>query len=237
MTTTTAPSTVGSVRTRVAELAATRITLWQNGYLRDNSKDVAALARLRRGAGRDAGDLPDLWALVDTSPLHARVEGVRPLGEEELVRAEDALHAALTLWALHQQSRGACMHRPHTYQRPTGLGAAVRRLMLPDTIDEPVLKRLVRAGTAPDLTALSQRLRDLVVLLRRADIPLDYGLLAGQLYQWQWPDGAAVVRREWGRSFHAFRSGQEQTAQTPGRSADDDTAATTGPDDRDKDAP
>ncbi|WP_328759193.1 type I-E CRISPR-associated protein Cse2/CasB [Streptomyces sp. NBC_00271] len=227
MTTATAAP---SVRSRVAELAAEQIKTWQEGYLRDSPQDVAALARLRRGAGRDAADLPDLWTLVDTSPLHTRLEGVRPLSEEELVRAEDALHAALTLWALHQQSRGAHMHRPHTYKRPAGLGAAVRRLMPPDGIDEPVRKRLVRAGTAPDLTSLSQRLRDLIVLLRRADIPLDYGLLAGQLYTWQRPGGADTIRREWGRSFHSW---QEPAAQTPSRSPDDTAASL---DDSHKDA-
>ncbi|MFF4900462.1 type I-E CRISPR-associated protein Cse2/CasB [Streptomyces sp. NPDC001068] len=227
MTTTTAPPTA---RSRVTELAAAQIKPWQEGYLRDSPKDVAVLARLRRGAGREAADLPDLWTLVDTSPLHTRLDGMRPLGEEELVRAEDALHAALTLWALHQQSRGTRMHRPHTYQRPTGLGAAVRRLMPPDGIDEPVRKRLVRAGTAPDLTSLSQRLRDVIVLLRRADIPLDYGLLAGQLYTWQRPGGADTVRREWGRSFHSW---QEPAAQAPGQSPDDTAARL---DDSDKDA-
>lgn len=227
MTTTTEPT----VRSRVAELAAARITPWQDGYLRDRPKDVAALARLRRGAGRDAADLPDLWTLVDTAPLHARIDGVRPLSEQQITRAEDALHAALTLWALHQQSRSVRMHRPHTYQRPAGLGAAVRRLMPPDGIDEPVRKRLVRAGTAPDLTALSQRLRDLIVLLRRADIPLDYGLLAGQLYAWQWPEGGDTVRREWGRSFHA---GAAPATQARSGSAAGDPA--TESDDSDKDA-
>ncbi|MGW3148867.1 type I-E CRISPR-associated protein Cse2/CasB [Streptomyces sp. NPDC001177] len=227
MTTVSAPPTV---RSRVADLAAARITTWQEGYLRDSPKDVAALARLRRGAGRDAADLPDLWTLVDTSPLHSRLEGVWPLNEEELLRAENAVHAALTLWALHQQSRGVRMHRPHAPTRPTGLGAAVRRLMPPNGIDEPVRKRLVRAGTAPDLTALSQRLRDLIVLLRRADIPLDYGLLAGQLYTWQWPGGADTVRREWGRSFHSW---QEPATQSTGASSDDTTIS---PADSDKDA-
>ncbi|MET7456277.1 type I-E CRISPR-associated protein Cse2/CasB [Streptomyces sp. NPDC005574] len=225
MTTATAPPTG---RSRLAELAAAQINKWQEGYLRDSPKDIAALARLRRGAGRDAGDLPDLWTLVDTTPLHAHREGGRSLGEEELVRAENALHAALTLWALHQQSRSTRMHRLHTRSRPAGLGAAVRRLMPPDGIDEPVRKRLVRAGTAPDLTALSQRLRDLVVLLRRADVPLDYGLLAGQLYTWQWPGGSDTVRREWGRSFHAW---QEPAAL--GHSPADDTLNIS---DSDKDA-
>ncbi|MFG2948345.1 type I-E CRISPR-associated protein Cse2/CasB [Streptomyces adustus] len=227
---TTATTAAPTVRTRVAELAASQISGWQEGYLKDRPKDVAALARLRRGAGRDAADLPDLWTLVDTSPLHTRLESVRPLSEEELVRAENALHAALTLWALHQQSRGARMHRPHASKRPGGLGAAAHRLMPPGGIDEPVRKRLVRAGTAADLTSLTQRLRDLIVLLRRADIPLDYGLLAGQLYSWQWPDGAGAVRREWGRSFHSW---QDADDASPPENTDDNTSR---PTDRDKDA-
>lgn len=223
MTTATAPPTV---RSRVAELTTARITVWQEGYLSDRSKDVAALARLRRGAGRDAADVPDLWSLVDTSALHARTDALRPLGEQELVRAEDAVYAALTLWALHQQSRGARMHRPSRQGRPpTGLGAAVRRLMPAGGIDEAVRKRLVRAGTAPDLITLAQRLRDIVVLLRRADVPLDYGLLAGQLYAWQWSGGPSAVRREWGRSFYSWQPTEQPTDNS-----------TTSPTDTDKDA-
>jgi CRISPR system Cascade subunit CasB len=100
-----------------------------------------------------------------------------------------------------------------------------------DGIDEPVRKRLVRAGTAPDLTTLAQRLRDLVVLLRREEIPLDYGLLTGQLYAWQTPQGAHSVRREWGRSFHSW---QPPAQQPDGK----DSAADSTPDstDSDKDA-
>lgn len=205
LTSASAPPAAVPVHRRVAELAATHIGSWQEGYLNDRSQAVAALARLRRGAGREAGETPDLWSLIDTDALHTPAEGMRPLGEQELVRAENALHAALTLWAFHQQSRGAPMHRRHTRERPGGLGAAVRRLMPADGIDEPVRKRLVRAGTAPDLVSLTQRLRDIVALLRRDDIPLDYALLAGQLYCWQWPDGPAAVRRRWGRSFHEQR--------------------------------
>ncbi|MFJ3339325.1 type I-E CRISPR-associated protein Cse2/CasB [Streptomyces sp. NPDC086766] len=200
---TTVTATV-SPRDRVARLAAAHIAALQRGYLADQSQAVAALARLRRGAGRQAGQLPDLWTLIDTGPLHETPDGARPLSESELIRAEDALHVALTLYALHQQSRRTGMHQPDRRDHRRGLGAAVRRMMKPGEIDEPVHKRLVRAGTAPDLATLAQRLRDLVVLLRREDIELDYGLLAGQLYTFQWPGGADTVRREWGRSFHAW---------------------------------
>ncbi|MGP3749873.1 type I-E CRISPR-associated protein Cse2/CasB [Streptomyces sp. IBSNAI001] len=231
MTTVAAPLTP---RKQVARLAAKILTPLQRGYLADQSPDVAALARLRRGAGREAGQLPDLWSLIDTSPLHVPSDDARPLDENDLVRAEDALHVALTLWALHQQSRPTGMHQADRKDSRRGLGTAVRRLMKPGEIDEPLLKRLVRAGTAPDLTSLAQRLRDIVVLLRRADIPLDYALLAGQLYTWQRPGGADIVRREWGSSFHAWHG---KTAEKPGDSApapaDDETTDTT---DTDKDA-
>jgi CRISPR system Cascade subunit CasB len=226
MTTVTAPVTP---RDRVARLAAAHIAALQRGYLDDQPHAVAALARLRRGAGRPAGQLPDLWPLIDTGPLHETPDGARPLRESELVRAEDALHVALTLYALHQQSRRTGMYQADRPDRRRGLGAAVRRMMKSGEIDEPVHKRLVRAGTAPDLAVLAQRLRDIVVLLRREDIELDYGLLAGQLYTWQWPGGADTVRREWGRSFHAWHA--KPADGNP--SAGSDTTSTT---DTDKDA-
>ncbi|MFJ6565641.1 type I-E CRISPR-associated protein Cse2/CasB [Streptomyces sp. NPDC091412] len=227
MTTVTAPVTP---RERLTRLAAGHIAALQRGYLDDQSHAVAALARLRRGAGREAGQLPDLWALIDTGPLHETPDGARPLSESELVRAEDALHVALTLYALHQQSRRTGMYQADRPDRRRGLGTAVRRMMKPGEIDEAVRKRLVRAGTAPDLAVLAQRLRDIVVLLRREDIGLDHALLAGQLYTWQWPGGADTVRREWGRSFHAWHDKPNNGGHS---TAGSDTTSTT---DTDKDA-
>ncbi|MEG3626594.1 type I-E CRISPR-associated protein Cse2/CasB [Streptomyces poriticola] len=201
-----------NARRQVAALAAGRITDWQRGYLADQARAVAVLARLRRGAGRAAGQLPDLWNLIDTRPLHEPAAGARRLTEPELVRAEDALHVAFTLWALHQQSRPTGMHRTGRTGADRGLGAAVRRMMKPGEIDEPLRKRLVRAGTAAELTGLAGRLRDIVTLLRRENLALDYGLLAGQLYTWQQPGGPERIRSEWGRSFHAWH---DEAATTP----------------------
>lgn len=234
MTTVTAPVTP---REQVVRLAAAHIDVLQRGYLADRPSAVAALARLRRGAGREAGQLPDLWTLIDTGPLHEPAAGTRPMTESELVRAEDALHAALTLYALHQQSRRTGMHRADRRDDRRGLGAAVRRMMTPGEIDEPLRKRLVRAGTAPDLTTLAQRLRDIVLLLRREDIALDYALLAGQLYTWQRPGGADTVRREWGRSFHAWHDKPKDGAQ-PAADGQETGADSTGTHttDTDKDA-
>lgn len=222
---------------RVGQLTGQIIAPLQKGYLGDQSHAVAVLARLRRGAGRDFAQTPDLWGLADTGPLHTAPEdGGRPLGETELTCAEDAVHVALTLWALHQQSRRTGMHRPGTRTAPQALGTAVRRLMPPGDIDDPVLKRFIRAGTAGDLPGLAQRLREIVVLLRGADIPLDYALLAEQLYRWQEIGGRDDVRRAWGRSFHAYRPPQAAKAGAPPDAAGPSAASDDPFDLTDKDA-
>ncbi|WPO76249.1 type I-E CRISPR-associated protein Cse2/CasB [Streptomyces sp. KN37] len=220
----TALTTTATPVQRVSTLTGGLIIPLQRGYLSDESYAVAALARLRRGAGKDVSQMPDLWGLAETGPLHDRpAEGGRPLSEGQLIRAENAVHTALTLWALHQQSRGTAMHRPGSRTAPRALGAAVRQMMPPGEIAEPIRKRLVRAGTASGLTALSQRLRELILLLRGADIPLDYTLLAGQLYRWQEPTGREAVRQMWGRSYHSYQTPEHAGADTPAAADNTDT--------------
>jgi CRISPR system Cascade subunit CasB len=176
----------------------------QKGYLQDHSAAVAALARLRRGAGKDAAAVPDLWGLIDTQDLYDDPA----LRHQE---AENAVYVAATLWALHQQSRCTGMHASGGNE----LGAAVRRLMPAGEISEPIRKRFVRAGSAPTLTVLAARLREITVLLHGQDISLDYALLADQLYQWQRPGGPDQVRCSWGRSFHAYRPKPDSDPTTP----------------------
>ncbi|MFC8294859.1 type I-E CRISPR-associated protein Cse2/CasB [Streptomyces sp. NPDC057242] len=190
----------------VAEVVRREIGRLQQGYLSDRSEAVADLARLRRGAGKDAATIPDLWGLLDIELLHS-TPGVRP------DEAEEAVFIAVTLYALHQQSRSTAMHRTGGDE----LGAAVRRLMPPGEIDEPVRKRFVRAGSAPTLTVLAARLREITLLLRGEDLSLDYALLAEQLYAWQLPGSRDQVRRSWGRSFHAHRppKNTDAPARTP----------------------
>ncbi|WP_228992002.1 type I-E CRISPR-associated protein Cse2/CasB [Streptomyces sp. DH8] len=205
-TTPTAPARLPAPADPVAEVVRSEIGRLQQGYLSDRSEAVAALARLRRGAGKDTATIPDLWGLLDTELLHT-TPGTRP------DEAEAAVFTAMTLYALHQQSRSTAMHCTGGDE----LGAAVRRLMPPGEIDEPVRKRFVRAGSAPTLTVLAARLREITLLLRGEDLSLDYALLAEQLYAWQLPGGRDRVRRSWGRSFHAHRppKNTDAPARTP----------------------
>ncbi|WP_424536672.1 type I-E CRISPR-associated protein Cse2/CasB [Sphaerisporangium viridialbum] len=191
----------------IGEITGAYIAGLQRGYLQDRSAAVAALAQLRRGAGKVPEEMPDLWGMTGTEGLFTNNE----VPEHEWERAEAAHFLAVTLYALHQQSRpDKGMHRRH---RDAELGAAVRQLMSNGEIDDGIRRRFVRVGTASTSEALADRLREIVSLLRGKSIPLDYALLAGQLYQAQLPDGIRKVRHRWGRSFHAYRP---STPATPG---------------------
>lgn len=209
----TPANTAGREPGPLRKAVAQHIRTLQDAYHRDSPQAVQALARLRRGIGRQAGETPDLWGLVGIEAFYTgQPEGRRP-SEAEALRAERAAHVAVTLWALHQQSNRA--RRMHVADG-ISLGTAVRRLMSGTERDEPIQKRLVRAGTATSFDVLGHRLRELVVLLRKAEIPLDYGLLAEQLDHWQKPGGPRLVRQAWGRGFHAY-----QPPTAPGQPTND----------------
>ncbi|TVL91596.1 type I-E CRISPR-associated protein Cse2/CasB [Streptomyces sp. SAJ15] len=204
----------------------------QGGYLTDNAAAVATVARLRRSVGRLVHDSPTTWGIDDGLDDLIRLRDQQaakaaqeeqtapfPLNETQLQAEEQAVHLAVTLWALHQQSirdAGMC---------ETGwpLGRAVRRLTAPvsgsgnsgarleDEQNETLRKRFVRIGTATSFESLGTRLREMVLLLRTARIPLDYGLLADQLVSWQTETRRTEVRREWGREFHLAYSEERDT--------------------------
>ena len=163
-----------------------------HGQRRDSAA-VAALARLRRGVGKKPGDVLDIleFTLPDEPGRGAAAS-----------YEEDAIHTALTLYALHQQSQGERMH-----QRGRGLGAALRALHKGDdaTLPEPLRRRFQVLGTAESFTEVTHHLRGAVQVLRAAGVPLDYGLLADQLVDWRHPGGPSRVRLRWGRDFYRIR--------------------------------
>ncbi|MFG1943338.1 type I-E CRISPR-associated protein Cse2/CasB [Nonomuraea sp. NPDC048826] len=192
-----APAAYRQIAELVGSSAGIYISHLQKGYLDDQSWAVATLAQLRRGAGKLPQEVPELWGVCGMERLYDE----RDLTEKESVRAEAALFLAVTLYALHQQSQD----NKRMHEDGIELGEAVRRLMPDDGIEETIRRRFVRLGTATTRQALANRLREIITLLRRDSIPLDYALLAQQLYLAQHPDGMRRVRASWGRAFHSYR--------------------------------
>lgn len=165
----------------------------QNGYLANRSADVAALARLRRGLGKPAGSVLDIVEFTHADEF----AGTR----DEPTFAETAAHLSMTLYALHQQSQGRPMH-----QGGHPLGRSIRALIPAARgekyTEDSVAKRFAMLGTADSPGELTHHLRSMVQLLRAGGVPLDYGQLAADLFNWQRPGSAASVRLRWGRDFH-----------------------------------
>ena len=202
---TTTPDTTRALR-RAGTFVDGRVTDLQNRLLSPTYRDpsaVAALARLRRGVGKEPGEVLELLEFTVSDELAPGPDGT-------VGRAERAAHIALTLYAVHQQSRGERMHR-----RGRGVGAALRALHRGASGDlpDPLVRRFRMLGTADSLPELTHHLRGAVQLLRAGGEPLDYGLLADQLVTWQSGDHASV-QLAWGRQFHRAKRADTDPADT-----------------------
>ena len=168
----------------------------------------AELAELRRGVGRQPGDLPALWgALLADMPEQLQ-------GSNGPSKAEWAVYTALTLFALHQQGEaGVSMNQPGRT-----LGGAVRQLAEKtaagqDWTESSVLRRFNALATADSMPEVSHHLRGMIQLLRREGIPLDYPQLAEDLYQYQFEDSRNGVRLKWGRQYFGGIKKEENEEQ------------------------
>lgn len=175
---------------------------WRPGVEGPPGEDLAAL---RRGIGREAGSVPPMWRFYTTLA-----------GDGRISRALHAEHIALTLFAVHQQSRPLPAHRAGV-----GLGSAVRELHDSGKFSgEAVDRRFAAAATATSIAELSVHLRGLIAQLHtlRPGPGLDYTLLFHDLRDWQRTERLAVVRRQWGSQYFVRRpdaGGAEQTDGSP----------------------
>lgn len=163
----------------------------------DFGSTKASFAQLRRGVGKQPGELPELWG-----------EFLQDLPEElmsnndETSREEWAVYTALTLFALHQQGHSEPMNAEGDENH---LGRAVRKLVHSEgdqSNEERVKFKLGLAASSDDMTELSYRLRTLVNLLSGENIKLDYAELAKDIFLFQSENYADKIRMKWGRDYY-----------------------------------
>jgi len=209
-------SNPGSRRQALERFMTGRISRIQRAYLDPGRSDGAAtLAELRK-SGTEPGSSPATWEL-EFEGLPDELIG----RTDEPSRAERAAHLAFTLYAIHQQSQAVPMYQAGPDH---SLGRAVRDLDARGSASDsnPLGKlptRFAALGTASTFEEAGHYARQLITQLRAASIPLDYGRLAGQLYQFQTPAGADAVRLQWGREF-AVSVPSTDTPATPNQKED-----------------
>lgn len=178
-----------------------RISSIQENYLSAGNKSRGArkLAALRHALQMPIGANADAWP-IEFEGFPAELAGKGP----EPSRAELAVHGALTLYAFHQQGQTMPMHKSGN---ECGIGCAVRRLVLQEkehyaNLETGEMPRRFRAFiTAESMEETLHYARQLVQQLRAASIPLDYALLAAQLYDLQNPYKVDSIRLVWGRGY------------------------------------
>lgn len=184
---------------RVSDFVASRVAGLQKGYLANRPAEVSQLARLRRAAGQPLGS--DLALLAFTTGGFYRTDARLP---ETPTDREQAIHTAITLYAVHQQSkRTTPMH-----QQGIGIGRASSRLAHRDNDRnfDAVRRHFERLGAARSWDSVQTYARALIQQLRANDIPLDYGRFADDLVAFRDPRYANDVRNRWGRDFYRVDS-------------------------------
>lgn len=161
-----------------------------------NAVAIGALADLRRADPGEIGD-PRVWEVVfDGMPEPLLGRGDDPS------ESERAAHAAIVLFAIHEQSANARSHR-----RGRGLGRAIQDLAREANGDEwqdgSIARRFRTMALTDGREERLRHLRGLITLLRSYEIPLDYGQLAWDLVVLERPDRSMSVLARWGREFHS----------------------------------
>lgn len=181
-----------------------RVNRIQEAFVRADAPWArATLAYLRGAIRREPGSVPEIW---EWTQCYTREDAPDSPTYEEW-----AVHLAMCLYATHQQGKGEAVHRPGY-----GFGRAVRMLAGNDAdIDSPVRRRFAKVLTADTLGEVSHHLRGLITQLRSASalIPLDYGMLADDLFSIQFPDGRNKVRLRWSRQYYGVHNSPDSTSE------------------------
>lgn len=167
------------------------------------------LATLRKAAARPPGDVPEIWEITSDPESDGKTF-------KSPTWRENAIHVALTMYALHQQGNSSPMHI-----EGVGLGQAARRLVVGDGDEEQtsLRKRYNALVTASTFSSFTYHLRSFISLLRREGIALDYGKLAADLENFQRPGGSASLRLQWSRQFYgSLRTGEHDANLSPSTS-------------------
>lgn len=187
---------------QVGDFVKYRINALTNS--KNDSAVKATLANLRRGLGKHPASNPVTWeATFYNLPEELHGKGTEPS------YGEMAVHNALTLFATHQQGKDLNTHLMH--KEGNSIGKAMGKLVKVKGRDsyEGIKRRFDKIVTADSLDELSNHLRGAVQLLRSEGIALDYGLLAEQLYRFQFVDNRNTIRLNWGRDFYSTVSDKQ----------------------------
>lgn len=165
----------------------------------DQGEGKAYLSNLRKGIGHVPGEIPELMGILLTDMPEEFMSKSSTATKEEW-----ACYIALTLFAMHQQGNDMNSHPMHTDKRMS-IGTAMRDYVMQandSNARERMAVKLQALGTSKDMNELSYHLKSIIHLLKSSGIPLNYAELAGDIYDYQFPERQPDVRLKWGQDFY-----------------------------------
>ena len=181
------------------------ISTLQRRFLAGESGARGDLATLRTAAGRPVEVSPQTWEIT----LAVVPENMTWSGDEPSW-AERSTHAAITLYALHQQSLSVPAHRPGV-----GFGVAARRLSRSQSSSAKAVERRFSAAVAAySVPELIIHLQPLITQMRSEKIGLDYGSLAEDFLTLLRNPRDHRPRLSWSRDFYRTTPGRDEDTNT-----------------------
>ena len=154
----------------------------------------STMASLRRGVGREPGEIPELLGqLLLSMPEEMMDSSGRATAELR------ACYAALTLFAMHQQGHS---QTERMSKEDASLGSAVAHLITNEEEFSRVQRRFNMMATSDDLNELQYHFRTIVRMLSDKSLPVDYVTMAEDFYRYQFMDNRPAVRLKWGQDFY-----------------------------------
>lgn len=165
-----------------------------------------ALAELRRSAGRPLNQTIDMWGFLlqylpeDSLSYH-----------QELTREETAVIIAVQLYALHQQgiSESVMLSEQENYHN---FGSAVRAFRTADN-QKALDRRFTILMSSSSFERFVYYLRQMINLMKRSEVKIDYAKLARDLYQLLWEfesQETSQVKLSWAKSYYYALSAKEE---------------------------
>ncbi len=179
----------------------------------DPGQAKAEIARLRRGAGKKLEQCPDLWGVfLQSMPEDLIGKGSSPS------RAENIIFLTMTLFSEAQQGHEvADLQMDNNVSLGTALGKVVtqeKKGPERDSANDRIASRLKRLVLSSSIEEMAMPLRSLIGILRQKEITLDYGRLAGDLYNFSFPNMSSQIGLKWARDYYRELNRAEYNKQT-----------------------
>ena len=174
----------------------------------DQGDRAGMLAVLRRGLGRKPGEIPELLGIL----LMDMPEDFISVNTEP-TREEWACYTALTLYAMCQQGRDP----EKEDDKPTeeaDLGAAMAEYVRQSddgNAQKRMAKKLQVLAASKDMEEFSWYLRSIIKLLKSKNITVNFPKLAGDLYEYQFPERRSGIFLKWGQGFYRGAQAENTT--------------------------